>query len=271
MNESAKFKINAEKCIGCGKCLAVCPGNMVGGDVLRFENDHPVMVDQTNFGWKGCWKCQHCFAVCPTGAISVFGISPEEAAAKPDPSVREELSKLMQFRRSCRAFRKADVEKNVIDEILKAVSAVPTGGNNQSLEFCVVESREKMKGLYRAVFGDAVQMSIFEEDDDDLSALRLYDAPHLFIAHKAVGERFQDGGLTEIGLASAYFELLANAYGLGTVISTYSAEMLSKSKRAKEFLGIPDSHRLLTVIGFGYPKYEYARGVKKCKKIKRIR
>ncbi len=244
---------------------------MVGGDVLRLENGRPVMVDQTNFGWKGCWRCQHCIAVCPVGAISVFGLSAEELTAKPDPSIRQELEKLMQFRRSCRAFLKKDVEKEVIDEILQAVSAVPTGGNNYSLEFCVVESREQMKRLYRAVFGNAVQTSIFEEEnDDDLSALRLYGAPHLFIAHKAVGDRFQDGALTEMGLAAAYFELLANACGLGTVISTYAAEMLSKNKNAKAFLGIPDDHRLLTVVGFGYPKYEYARGVKKSKKINRI-
>ncbi len=271
MIEIAKFFVDDDKCIGCGKCLAVCPGNMVGGDVLRFENNRPVMVDQANFGWKGCWRCQHCLAVCPTGAISIFGVSPEEVSAKPDPSIKEELAKLMQFRRTCRAYKKADVDKNVIDEILKAVSAVPTGGNNRSLEFCVVETREKMKELYRAVFGDAVQTSLFGENDDDLSALRLYDAPHLFIAHKAVGDRFQDGAITEMGLAAAYFELIANAYGLGTVISTYSAEMLTKSKRAKEFLGIPSDHRMLTAIGFGYPKYEYARGVKKSKKINRIK
>ena len=269
MIETAKFKVDYEKCIGCGKCLEVCPGNMVGGNVLRLDNGIAVMVDQGKFGWKGCWKCQHCLAVCPEGAISVLGISPEEVTGKPTIAIKDELPKLIAYRRTCRAFKKTDVSKDVIDEILKSVSGVPTGGNNFSLEFCVVETRDKMRELYRAVFGDPVQKSMF--DGEDLSALRLYDAPHLFIAHKAVGDRFQDGALTEMGLATAYFELIANAFGLGTVISTYSAEMISASKRAKEFLGIPDSHKLLTVIGFGYPKFEYARGVKKSKKINRIR
>ena len=85
MMDNARFFVNTDKCIGCGNCLEVCPGNMVGGDVLRFENGHPVMVDQSNFGWKGCWKCQHCLAVCPVGAISVLGISPEEVPEKPLP------------------------------------------------------------------------------------------------------------------------------------------------------------------------------------------
>ena len=269
--QNAGFNVNAEKCIGCGRCLDVCPGNMVGGDVLRLENGHPVMVDQTKFGWQGCWRCQHCLAVCPTGAISVLGVTADKVSGKPDTVIREELPKLMKYRRSCRAFKKDDVDNDTIDAILEAVSAVPTGGNNQRLEFSVVCSREAMRKVHSAVFGNARQMSFFETTEkEDFSDLRIYDAPHLFIAHKAVGERFRDGDLVEINLATAYFELLANAYGLGTVISTYSAELLAKNKEARKILHIPDDHRFMTVVGFGYPQYEYARGIAKQRKIFKV-
>ena len=114
-------------------------------------------------------------------------------------------------------------------------------------------------------------MNLFEsEAEDDLSNLRIYDAPHLFIAHKAVGDRFRDGDFVEMNLATAYFELLANAYRLGTVISTYSAELLAKNKEARQILHIPDDHRFMTVVGFGYPKYEYARGIAKQRKIFKV-
>ena len=268
---NAKFNVNKDKCIGCGLCLNVCPGNMVGGDVLRLDGGHPVMVDQTKFGWQGCWRCQHCLAVCPTGAISVLGVSPDEVSGKPDVSIREELPKLIKYRRTCRDFKKKDVDAGVIDEILKAVSAVPTGGNNQRLEFSVVSTREAMRKVYDAVFGSSQTSFLEEEKDGDMSALRIYDAPHLFIAHKASGERFRDGDVVEINLATAYFELLANAYGLGTVISTYSAELLTKNKDALKILNIPDDHRFMTVVGFGYPKYEYTRGIKKSRRIYKIK
>ena len=269
--QNAEFRVNMEKCTGCGLCLKVCPGNMVGGDVLRMENGHPVMADQTKFGWQGCWRCQHCLAVCPTGAVSVLGVSPDRVPAKPDPGIREELPELIAYRRSCRDFKKKEVDREIIDDILASVSAVPTGGNNQRLEFSVVYSREAMRKVYNAVFGSARQTSMFETgEDDDLSELRIYDAPHLFIAHKAAGERFRDGDFVEMNLATAYFELLANAYGLGTVISTYSAELLTESKEAREILRIPEDHRFMTVVGFGYPKYEYARGIVKQRKIHRI-
>ena len=269
--QNAGFSVDAERCSGCGLCLDVCPGNMVGGDVLRLEDGLPVMVDQTKFGWHGCWRCQHCLAVCPTGAISILGVSADKVSGKPDFAIQEELPKLIKYRRTCRAFKKDDVDSGTIDEILDAVSAVPTGGNNQRLEFSVVYSRDAMRKIYNAVFGSARQLSFFDSDGtEDFSGLRIYDAPHLFIAHKAVGERFRDGDLVEVNLATAYFELLANAYGLGTVVSTYSAELLSKNKQVRQILRIPDDHNFMTVVGFGYPKYKYARGIAKRRKINKI-
>ena len=269
--QNAEFKVNTDKCTGCGLCLSACPGNMVGGNVLRMENGHPVMNDQTDFGWHGCWRCQHCLAVCPAGAISVLGVSPDAVSGKPDSSIRDELPKLMNYRRSCREFKKDDVDSSVIDAMIDAVSAVPTGGNNQRLEFSVVYSRAAMKKLSEAVFGSAKQLSLLDPvESDDLGELRLYGAPHLFIAHKAAGDRFRDGDLVEQGLATAYFELLANAQGLGTVISTYAAELLTKSEGARQLLHIPQDHRFMAAVGFGYPAFEYARGISKRRKTYKI-
>ena len=84
------------------------------------------------------------------------------------------------------------------------------------------------------------------------------------------GRQSSSDDLVEINLATAYFELLANAFGLGTVISTYSAELLSKNKKVRDILHIPEKHHFMTVVGFGYPKYKYARGVRKEKKIYKL-
>ena len=268
--KNAEFKLDINKCIGCGTCLHVCPGNMVGGRVLVMEKGHPVMIDETNFSWRGCWRCQHCMAACPTGAISILGVNPNEVSEKPSHQIASDLNKLMKFRRSCRDFKKNDIPSEIIDEMLEAVSAVPTGGNNQGLEFSVIYSREAMKKLFNLFKGNNEQLNLFE-DDDDLSTLRIYDAPHLFIAHKEVSDRFKDGAITEINLATAYFELIANAYGFGTIISTYSAELLSQNKEARKFLNVPDNHKMMNVVGFGYPKYQYQRGVEKTKRIYKIK
>lgn len=263
--KNAMFHVNSEKCNGCGRCLAVCPGNMTGGSVLKMVNGKPVMVDQNHFGWRGCWRCEHCMAVCPDGAISIFGISPDQSPARPDSDIADNLSRLVAYRRTCRAYRKDEVNPQLINQILETLSAMPTGGNSYGIEFSVVDTRRGMKKLYEAIF-PYQQTSLFEEEND-FHKLGLYNAPHLFIAHKNVGNRFHDGDLTELGIATGYFELLANAYGLGTVICNYAAEQILKSKEARNLLDIPPDHTALAAVGFGYPAIPYARGVVKHKRI----
>ncbi len=73
IREKAKFVLEKDKCVKCGKCINTCSGM-----VLEFGKDgYPYMKDFERFGWRGCWRCQHCLAVCPTGAISILGKKPE--------------------------------------------------------------------------------------------------------------------------------------------------------------------------------------------------
>lgn len=49
----AEFHV-ADSCIGCGKCVLVCPGG-----VLSLGEDHkPRIKDFSEFGWigHGCWR-----------------------------------------------------------------------------------------------------------------------------------------------------------------------------------------------------------------------
>ncbi|WP_207302805.1 nitroreductase family protein [Lachnoclostridium sp. Marseille-P6806] len=89
-------------------------------------------------------------------------------------------------------------------------------------------------------------------------------APHLFIAHeKCVGKWAEDSKANCI-VATAYFELLCNAYGLGTTIMSYPSEVLNElAPEARAILNIPKDHYTGLIVGFGYPEIEYARGVQK--------
>lgn len=265
--ESANFVVDKEKCIHCGKCLEICPGNLVGGEVLKMKDECPEMPDQTTFGWHGCWKCERCFAVCPTGAISIFGLKPSEKLEKPSQHIKDDLPKLVRYRRSCRKFKDKEVEEKTILEIMDAIGSIPTGGSNTSLEFTVVEGKSGMKKLNEAIFGKNNQTSLFgEEKQDDFLKLKLYNAPCCFIAHKTNKTKFKGGMMTELGMSVAYFELLANAYGLGTIITNQTAYLISNSRDGRKVLGIPEDHEILAVVGFGYPEIVYARGVSKKKK-----
>ena len=53
------IKVNKEKCIGCGACIAVCPHDAIS------LKDGKAVIDQ-----KKCNKCFDCIEICPVKAIS---------------------------------------------------------------------------------------------------------------------------------------------------------------------------------------------------------
>lgn len=57
------IRINGIKCIGCGKCSDICPGNLIEKD----NNDKALMKFP-----KDCWGCTACLKECQTGAITYF-------------------------------------------------------------------------------------------------------------------------------------------------------------------------------------------------------
>ena len=58
------FIADESKCIHCGLCVKDCIEYAIEFD----ENKIPKMTKP-----EICINCQHCFAICPTGAISING------------------------------------------------------------------------------------------------------------------------------------------------------------------------------------------------------
>lgn len=53
-------KVDVEKCIGCGDCVAQCPT-----EAIKIEDEKAVIDAET------CVDCGACVDVCPTEAISL--------------------------------------------------------------------------------------------------------------------------------------------------------------------------------------------------------
>lgn len=57
------IKIQKDSCIGCGRCVEVCPGNLIKLDSSRRAEIKRV---------QDCWGCTSCIKVCGTHAILFF-------------------------------------------------------------------------------------------------------------------------------------------------------------------------------------------------------
>ncbi|MBQ9159431.1 MAG: nitroreductase family protein [Erysipelotrichaceae bacterium] len=277
MKEKTDFQLDRSKCIRCEKCINTCAGMVL----KRGEDGYPYMKEFDRFGWRGCWRCQHCLAVCPQGAISIFNKKPKESLPPVPDEMGDYMERLVTNRRSCRRFLKKDVDQKIIDRILSAMSAVPTGGNAMEVEYTIIDDKERVKAIrdkaypvmeekakkhiHTHSFSDFYYWKMKESEDsirkDDLL---FCGAPHLFIAHCKCTGKWAEDAKADCILATAYFELLCNAFGLGTIIMSYSAEVLNElAPKARKMLNIPLDHYTGLIVGFGYPEIRYARGVQK--------
>lgn len=268
-----QFKVNEEKCTGCGLCVKACPSMLIYLNDRKKASVHEVK----SIDWYGCWGCQHCLAVCPEGAISVFGKKPEDSLPVLQEDVSGLLDALIAGRRSCRHFQDRNVDRAVIDQMLKVLENAPTGGNKQMVEYTIIDDKEEMKkfqkilrekteeqaakGIYPRTFDEESYRIMVEREQQAMNGDMLFcSAPHLFIAH--VPGRI-GSGKEDVTISSTYFELMCAARKLGAVILRFPLNILDTLPEVKALLQIPEDHHIGVAIGFGYPEFPYARGVQK--------
>ena len=277
MEQKTQFTVDKSKCIRCGRCINTCSGM-----VIEFGADgFPHMKEFERFGWRGCWRCQHCLAVCPAGAVSIFGKMPEDSLPMPPAEMGRYMEQLVTGRRSCRRFLDRNVDPEVVTQILSAMAAAPTGGNSMGVEYTVIDDKDRVQKIRQeaySVMDSLAKKHIYTHSFSDFyygkmkqsektvrrGDLLFCGAPHLFIAHEKCTGKWAEDIKVNCNIATVYFELLCNAHGLGTAIMSYPAEVLNElAPKARDMLGIPRDHYTGLMVGFGYPEIPYARGVQK--------
>lgn len=277
MEKRTHFELDKTKCVKCGNCVNVCSGMVLEAG----KDGYPEMKPFERFGWRGCWRCEHCLAVCPTGAVSIFGKKPENSLPPPPPEMGDYMARLVVNRRSCRRYLDKNVDPEIISKILNAMASVPTGGNSCGVEYTVIDAKDRVRDIWQAaypVMEAKAKKHIYTSSFNDFYYTKMKQsektvrkddllfcgAPHLFIAHERCAGKWAEDSKVNCNLATAYFELLANAFGLGSVIMSYPADVLQElAPEAREMLGIPADHYMNLIVGFGYPETPYARGVQK--------
>lgn len=264
--ELIHFSVDQEQCIGCETCVSDCPLL-----ILTMDEGTPVVVsDRTSM----CIHCLHCLTVCPTGAVSIGGFTPEDCLKIEDmlPEA-DQMETLIRGRRSVRSYQDESIEPAVLERLLQVAWQAPTGVNARGVLFTVVDDRDVMNSLRGAVMDRLAELVRSDGLPEHLGffagLVKLWQekgidtmfrgAPHLIItsAPKNCPCPEQD-----CIIALSYFELFAHSLGLGTIWDGFAKRaFVDLIPDLAAELGVPADHHLGYVMAFGKPAVEYHRTV----------
>lgn len=200
-----------------------------------------------------------------------------------------EAIECIKTRMSIRKFKPDPVPKNILTEIINTAQWSPSYKNSQPWEVVIVsgKKKEELSALLVRLLeeGKSPQPDIPEavswpadiaerineamkkrgallgidlnspeiKKKSKAANFRFYGAPHgIFLFHDSV---LNEWSIFDIGLFAQSLMLAANAHRLGTVPQAFLTDY---SLEVKQFLGIPDSKRLVLGISIGYPDIENA-------------
>ncbi len=262
------FEVDGAKCVKCGACVRDCAFR-----ALRQRAD-----GAPEMAWPDrCMRCQHCLAVCPTGAVAFDGRKAEDSVPTKGlelPSA-DAVANWLRTRRSVRRFSSADVDRSRLDAILRVLGNTPTDCNARSLTFTCMPDRESMD-RFRAGFIKAIER---HRDGNRLlprwlavPAIKLRNGGEDMFFRSAPGMLIVSSdetapGVTtpseDVTIACSNFELLANANGISTC---WCGFLNLVQKEVPELLEATVGLRRTTpfyAMLFGVGAVSYPRGVQR--------
>lgn len=260
------FTVDETLCTRCGLCVRDCPSRIVtmaNGATPRVAPDQEA----------ACLQCQHCLAICPTAAVEILGRKPADSlpvAVGSFPTL-DRMELLVRGRRSVRHYRDENVDPALLRRLLAAVANAPTGCNQRELTFTVIDDKDALRRLREKVLTGLAAVSTriperygylreagtaYHEHQDDLI---FRTAPHaLFVSAPPDAPCPSQ----DVALTLAYFELLAQSAGLGTVWWGIAQMLFTVLPDLKALIGIPPKHVYYAML-FGMPSMHYSRTVQR--------
>jgi Fe-S-cluster-containing hydrogenase component 2 len=262
------FSVNAERCTRCRQCVMDCPSGII-------EQQGTSVPKVSRLNSIDCIGCQHCLAICPNGAISIFKRKPENSLPLDRdllPRI-DQMNLLLRARRSVRRYKDENVSPELIRQLLATVANAPSGVNRHQLTFAVIDDKAMMQILRERVLASLAAAgagstpggfdylkeapAAYRRDKTDII---FRSAPHALIVSSGPEAACPT---EDVILALAYFELLAQSAGLGTVWWGMFRMLIQALPDLKPLLGIPADHPYYYAMLFGIPAVRYARTVQR--------
>lgn len=280
-----EITIDADLCAKDGLCAMTCPVAIIK------QKEKSTIPTIDNADLDRCFRCGQCVALCPHGALSHSHypegtLNPVRADILPN---YEQVLELVRSRRSKRLFKDKVVERDVIEKVLDAARFAPSGHNEQSTEFVVIQDKEMIheigaltaKGLtrmampfqygigrmiFRFAYGKrsveyltelAPEMAGLADLYNEGTDLILHNPPLLiFFCADSIGGTFAG---TNANLALHNATLAAETLGLGCFYTGFVVIVSERSDSIAQFIGLPETHKIYGALAMGYPQLKHRK------------
>jgi nitroreductase len=232
-------------------------------------------------------------AACPEKAIHVEGLDYNKDFFDL-PETINSFNALIQSRRSVRAFKNSPVPKDVLDQIVNAISYAPPSFPPLKIEIVVVQDKQLIeKSLpYMVNFYDYLIKRLnnpiaklvikrkmgsekfhlfqnhvlpmfniklpFMKDGTEDAITRNAQAMILFHANSQ-SHNFR----TDIFIALTYALLRAHSLGIGATAIDLIPPAIERTPFLKQMFKIPKENEVVASMILGYPKYKYRRAIQR--------
>ena len=166
-----------------------------------------------------------------------------------------EIIKAIKERRSVRAFEDKAIEKEKIEQILECGMWGPSAKNQQRWHFTVITNKDVMKKVTEMMIEKASdKYPQIKERAATKEDPILYNAPLYIVVTEPDDYKWAD---IDGSIAAHDMVLAAHSLGLGSCYIGM-VKALKDDKEFRELLKVPEDHRIVITMVFGYPKEEPA-------------
>ena len=261
------FKVDPATCTHCGLCANDCPAKII------VMGDHGPAIAPADEG--SCYQCQHCLAVCPSGSVSILGVTASSCIPlKGNLPTPDQVEILIRGRRTVRRYYDENLDPALIHKLLNVAWQAASGRNERKVLLSVIDDRKVMAAFREETLASLARMirdnklppgrerfiDIVKAWENKKVDIIFRGAPHLVVAS---APRTCACPEADCLIALTTLELFASSNGVGTVwAGMLQWAMLEILPELLGRLGIPDDHVLGYAMLFGKPAVKYARTVR---------
>lgn len=276
--------LDKENCSKCGLCTEICPNYL-----KKDENGFPIARDiDDKENLFGCIQCGNCMMICPNEALEIKGEDIDKNHLRelnhnlPD---YEAINSLFLKRRSCRKYKKQEIEKELIDKIINSAATAAVSIPPSEVKVLVINGNEKVQELAKdlikplskftkmsAIFLPIIRLMTgkanYEMFKDFIVPLSkemvkshhngvdelFYNAPAILVFY---GSQFSDK--EDWMIAATQATIAAEALGLGTCFIGTVGAMLQNNPDLRQKYGILKDDKVGSAFILGYPEIKYRK------------